>query len=96
MTLLAHHHGGPNQDLPSLSHWPRLDHEINTHNWLDPKGQILINIRRDNSRANTVDNNLGARHNGGEALDKSIDDEFTILIPFSGDVFLDVVKVGND
>lgn len=96
MAFLAHHHGGTNQDPSSFGHRPRLDHEEDTHKWLDPKRQILVNICRDNTRTNTVDDNLPGRHNACEALDKSIDDEFAVLIPFPRDVFLGVVKMGND
>lgn len=59
MTLFTHYHGRPNQDPSSLGHWPSLDLEEDTHKGLDPKRQVLVDIRRNNPWAYAVDNDLG-------------------------------------
>lgn len=96
VALCTHHHSGANQDPPSLDHRPGRDLEEEIHKGLDPKRQVPINTRLDDSWACTVDNDLGGRDSGRETLEKGIDHEFGVLVAFSVDKVLAVIKVTND
>lgn len=58
MALVAYYHSSTNHNSASLNHWPRLELEEYKHEGFDPKWQVLINIRCNNTWAHTVDNDL--------------------------------------
>lgn len=96
MAFFACHHSRMNHDPASLDDWPRLDLEEDKHEGFDPNGQVLVDTRRNNSRAHTVDNNLGGANNVCQALNKGIDDELAVLISLARNIFLGVIKMADD
>jgi hypothetical protein len=96
MALVAYYHSSTNHNSASLNHWPRLELEEYKHEGFDPKWQVLINIRCNNTWAHTVDNDLGGGNNACEALDKGIDDELAVLISLARNILLGVVEVLED
>jgi hypothetical protein len=96
MALFAYHHSSTNHNSASLNQWPRLELEEDRHEGFDPKWQVLIDIRCDNTGAHTVDNDLGGGNNACEALDNGIDNELAVLISLARNIFLGIIKMADD